>query len=605
MKKLKRLLSTLIATSMLFSLAVFPSSGDADTRYEFEDGVALNSPTLHTDSTGAIGYMIKDLNQTVSVTVPVEEAGIYDIFISCLGSGGDSKQFTLNVNGTPVGNLSTTPGVADYTEVSTSAKLNAGDNIITISAAWTWFAVDYVRVAPAVLPDVTGSPLLSNPTPTAETQGLMNYLASIYTKHTLSGQQEIYNWGPHDFEWEFEWIKETTGKSPAIRAFDFLNYSNVCAGANTDEMYNFGYDDGTVDRMIDWANEKGGIVTASWHLTVPNDFANYTIGDVVDWENYTYKNDVSDFVAANVYVEGTKEYEFYRIALDKAAGGIQKLEDAGVPLIWRPLHEAQGGWFWWSGEGAEVFTNIWKYTYDYLVKEKGLDNLIWEWNGYAQADNDLWYPGDEYVDLVAFDKYNAIDTNGDWVGDAPNESAISATYYDLVKAFGQKMIAMAENDTVPSLANLTEEKAYWLYFCPWYESADAPFLTVMNDPETLTELYNSDYCITLDELPDWKNYEFGKDPDEGTETTTTTTGEQLPVLCGDVDLDGRVGTLTDVVTLAKYLSSKMMLPKASLANSDCDITESAINSSDLSALINYLLGDFDSLPVEMLPPSES
>jgi mannan endo-1,4-beta-mannosidase len=604
-KKFKKLLSYITAMTMVFSAAVLPaSSAEGDDPYaviyQFEDGVTEGDPILHTDSNGAKGYYIQNIDQTASVTVTVPETGMYDIFISCLGSGGDAKQFTLNVNGVAAGNLTTVAGIADFSEVSASSKLVAGENTIKISAAWTWFAVDYVRIAPAVLPLIEPNNKLSNPSATSATKGLMNYLASVYTKGIISGQQEIYNWAnwtdgnkagqpantPHDFEWEFDYILETTGKSPAIRAFDFLNYSNVCAGSNTDPMYNFGFDDGTVDRMIDWTNNKGGIVTASWHLTVPNDFTNYEIGDVVAWENYTYKNAVSDFVAANVYVEGTKEYEFYKTALDKVAGGMQILEDNNIPLIWRPLHEAQGAWFWWSGEGTEVYTNIWKYTYDYLVKEKGLDNLIWEWNGYAQADNESWYPGDEYVDLVAFDKYNAIDLDGDWSGDEPNESAIASTFYDLGETFGQKMIAMSENDTVPSLTNLVEEKAYWLYFCPWYEDNGAPFLTVMNNAETLTELYNSDYCVTLDELPNWKIY-----------------GDKNNPAYGDVDCDGDSARITDVILLSKHISKKLQLPAISqnYINANCSFvgdSQDAVDTADLKAVVDVLLGTLESLPLD-------
>ena len=67
---------------------------------------------------------------------------------------------------------------------------------------------------------------------------------------------------------------------------------------------------------------------------------------------------------------------------------------------------------------------------------------------------------------------------------------------------------MPENDTVPSLENIEIEKANWLYFCIWYDNGSDNFLsgTDKNDPETLKEMYQSDYCITLSELPDWKNY---------------------------------------------------------------------------------------------------
>ena len=108
------------------------------------------------------------------------------------------------------------------------------------------------------------------------------------------------------------------------------------------------------------------------------------------------------------------------------------------------------------------------------------------------------------------------------------------------------MVAMAENDSIPTLENLQMEKAGWLYFCPWYMN----YLTSeQNNPaENLKEIYNSEYCITLDELPDLKSY-----PLDG--------GTSPEVLLGDINQDGSVNT-ADVVLLQKYLIQKATLTKA-------------------------------------------
>ena len=73
------------------------------------------------------------------------------------------------------------------------------------------------------------------------------------------------------------------------------------------------------------------------------------------------------------------------------------------------------------------------------------------------------------VDIVGYDKYNTIYNRYDGLSGVPNEDAISTIFYQLVDLTGgKKMVAMTENDTVPSVKNLTEEKSGWLYFCPWY-----------------------------------------------------------------------------------------------------------------------------------------
>jgi hypothetical protein len=101
-----------------------------------------------------------------------------------------------------------------------------------------------------------------------------------------------------------------------------------------------------------------------------------------------------------------------------------------------------------------------------------------------------------------------------------------------------KMVAMSENDSIPTLENLTTEKAGWLYFLPWYDggSDSINFLSnpVFNTTEDLITMYQSDYCITLDELPtdlytgysldgfvDSEPKEPSKDKDDTTITTTT------------------------------------------------------------------------------------
>ena len=238
----------------------------------------------------------------------------------------------------------------------------------------------------------------------------------------------------------------------------------------------------------------------------------------------------TDFVTANVLKEGTVEHDYFLLAVDNLAKELLKLQDANVPLIFRPFHEAEGNggengegaWFWWSKEGAEVYKDLYKYLYQLLTEEYGLHNLIWEFNSYTYSTSYAWYPGTEYVDIIGYDKYNAKNWNTGAV--APNESAISGIFYSLFNMYGNdgKMIAMAENDTIPNLDNLITEKAGWLYFCPWY--GEHLMDTNYNNPETLTEIYKSDYVITLDELPK-DLYTNSSSPDKPTDPTTTSQTE--------------------------------------------------------------------------------
>jgi mannan endo-1,4-beta-mannosidase len=127
-------------------------------------------------------------------------------------------------------------------------------------------------------------------------------------------------------------------------------------------------------------------------------------------------------------------------------------------------------------------------------------------NSYDYSNSATWYPGDEYVDIVAYDKYNVEYNRGDGKSSGPNLLAIPAKFDSLYRLTnGKKMVAMAENDTIPALDNLLVEDAGWLYFCPWYDGGEDGGTAFLGenyqDYDELKKIYQSDYCITLDELP--------------------------------------------------------------------------------------------------------
>lgn len=495
--------AALMAAAMAVNGAVITTAVNAtdDVKYEFENAVFTGTVAADDDadaSGGKVAFMKED--GTISVSVDAAESGMYDITIYAKGEGG-SKIQNLGVNGVDQGQISISE--EGYNPITMTVKLEKGENDVTISKSWGWTKFDYMTVKSATLPEIKATQTdCCDIKATAETRSLMAYLASVYGNGIISGQQEIYNYGPHDFEHEFEYLNDLTGHYPAIRGFDFLNSANIL----------YGSEDGTVDRMIDWAKNKNGIVTASWHITVPKKMEGYKVGNRVEYNDATYRPDETDFVTSNVLVEGSVEREFYLKSLENIAPQLLKLQEEGVPVIWRPLHEAEGGggetggWFWWAKDGSAAYKEIWKLTYDVLVNEYGCHNLIWEWNSYNYEYSQDWYPGDEYVDIIGYDKYNCTDWSTGSAVVKHNDSAISSTFYGIMNKYdSKKMVAMAENDSFSTVDNLTSEKAGWLYFCTWYGggSDDIDFLSNanFNTKEDTIAMYQSDYCITLDELP--------------------------------------------------------------------------------------------------------
>ena len=531
-KFLKKFSSAVMASALaLNTLAVVPVFAESG-KYEFEEGTLVDAKAFDGDKDGnAVAnasnqlVFLENSGETATVTVNVKETGMYTLTIATYTPYG-AKTHNLLINDVDQGQISFVENKKGVVETELGKfKLTAGDNTITVKSSWGWTYLDYIKVDTASLPALTSSNKLSDSKATSATQSLMNYFADVYGKHIISGQQEIYQYGPHGLEYEFEYIKEKTGESPAIRGFDYGNFT--CPA--------FGSDDGSTTRIIDWVKNKNGIATSSWHLNVPTDFASYTSGSKVDWAQTTY-SEKTDFSPSKAATPGTKENEYYMQALTTLAAEFKKLEAENIPIIWRPLHEAEGSggetgsWFWWGREGSEAYKKLWIYTYKTLTEDFDCHNLIWEWNSYAYSTSKDWYPGDEYVDLIAYDKYNCTD----WSSGSPvlthNDSAISGTFYNLVDMYeGKKMIAMSENDSIPTLENLLAEKAGWLYFCPWYDggSDNINFLSnpVFNTVEDLTTMYQSDYCITLDELPaNLYSYESSgnTDPTDPTSTTATT-----------------------------------------------------------------------------------
>ncbi len=555
--------AALLASAMVFNTALVSASvvtAADEIHYEFEDAVITGEITVESNANASGGSCLKMTESgTISIDFEAEADGMYDITIYAGGLGG-AKQQDLLINGNGLGSLTIPKNDTGFDAIVMTAKLNKGKNTLTIEKSWGWSTFDYFTVTPAELTPISASQV----TPcdikaTAETRSLMNYLSQVYGKHIISGQQEIYNYGPHDFEYEFEYLNDLTGHYPAVRGFDFLNCANIL----------YGSEDGTVDRMIDWAANKNGIVTASWHITVPKEMAGYKVGDKVSYEQATYKPDETNFVTENILKEGTVEREFYLKSLENIAPQLQKLQDAGVPVIWRPLHEAEGnggetgGWFWWASGGSAVYKDIWKLTYDTLVNDYNIHNLIWEWNSYNFQTSADWYPGDEYVDLIAYDKYSG------------NTASASSTFYGIMEKYdNKKMVALAENDSFSTVENLTSEKAGWLYFCTWYDGGgDYNFLSdpKYNTKENTIEMYQSDYCITLDELPaDLYTKEITPpDPDKTTTTkskpiTTTTTTTTAPVPDGKdpakVDKNGNGDIIVKLPRPADIIYMNIELP---------------------------------------------
>lgn len=170
--------------------------------------------------------------------------------------------------------------------------------------------------------------------------------------------------------------------------------------------------------LIEFAS-RGGIITVSAHFSNPH----HLDPNVYDPRGFLGKDDVW----AELVTKGTAINESFTKELSTIADLFEIFEEKGIPILWRPLHETNGAWFWFCmvqkfDDGTfykvseESFRNLWMYIYDYMTKERGLTNLIWVFSPNIGEEKSTMtaplygYPGDEYVDMVGMDWY----TDGDY-----------------------------------------------------------------------------------------------------------------------------------------------------------------------------------------------
>ena len=262
---------------------------------------------------------------------------------------------------------------------------------------------------PATVPGADLFPLPGFPVPapadpgaTSTTTAVFNYLATLpnQSSHRLiSGQWAGY--GAVDGV-ELQVIEKMTGQRVGLVGADYLDFNGTRIST------------GTVNAsMIRYWNQ-GALVDIDVHM--PNPWTGGGPGDKT----------MGNF--SDVITPGTPAYTAYMASLDKIADGLQQLQDAGVTVLFRPMMEMDGDWFWWGQQ--RDFPRLWAQTFDYLTAARGLHNLLWVYSASGRAPL-AYYPGAQYVDLVGCDAYSY----GESGGKAPG--------YDLLVATG-KPFALTE-----------------------------------------------------------------------------------------------------------------------------------------------------------------
>lgn len=356
---------------------------------------------------------------------------------------------------------------------------------------------------------------------------LMTFLTDNYGEYTITGQ-----YASNEKNEELELIYRTTGKYPAIR-FSAMHTS----GTSFDSTFK------DIDACADWYR-KGGIVGLMWYWEAPSKKPSVYAKDT----DFKLSEAVTDTELAmltqeeirGLYGEGKISEQCYGIMLDidNMAGQLMSLKNKGVPVLWRPLHESYGDWFWWGASGVDAYKWLWNLMYKRYTEYFELDNLIWVWNGQSEStlvDKDMF-------DIASLDIYMQPDKD---------YGSRYEQFLALQKIVGKdKLIALSECSVVPDIDASFRDNAVWSFFGLWYgkylRNEDGEFSETYTSRDNFIHVYNSDGAITLDELiklrggeeliPEYdpaettqaaKTTAFAADAEstENTETTTTIESE--------------------------------------------------------------------------------
>jgi len=336
---------------------------------------------------------------------------------------------------------------------------------------------------------------------------IFNYFQNIYKTKTLAG----YNVYPHTPD-----IYEQTGKHGAIWARDLKWF-------------------GDVEKNIKHVKDNGYILSIHWHWFFNNESA---------WiKKRKIPVDISKMITG-----GTPENIQMFLELAKVADTLERFRDAGVPILWRPLHETDGDWFWWSDiKNPENTVKLWHIMYDYMTNQRQLNNLIWVYSASIKqqtiAKRKTFYPGSDYVDISGIDIYHV---------DIKKDKDKYNNYHKIMTEVSPgKMLALGEADAIPNPNFYNDSNNHrWLYVLPWWGTPHSK-----RPINWAIKTMSHEDIVTLDELPilieqDLKpNIGITHPIDKG---STWFTQPQPTIL---VEANDRGGSIT---TVALYANKKLI-----------------------------------------------
>ena len=238
---------------------------------------------------------------------------------------------------------------------------------------------------------------------TRETAALYRNLGTLSKKHTLFGHQHAteYGHGWMNEEGRSD-VKSVTGSHPAVIGIDFGGFTAGTTESNQKSKEQ-------VKKVVEDTYNRGGVITAAWHFPNP-----------VSKGGFYWVDSVSK-PAVKYIIPGGEAHKQYKLILNEMGQWFQSVKGADgklVPIIFRPFHELDGGWFWWGKPHCtkEEFISLWRFTVAYLRDSLNVHNIIYAFSPDNKFNTEAEYlgryPGDEWVDMVGVDNYGDMGRDG-------------------------------------------------------------------------------------------------------------------------------------------------------------------------------------------------
>jgi hypothetical protein len=269
---------------------------------------------------------------------------------------------------------------------------------------------------------------LSNPQSTSKTREIYKKLQTLRTQkdrnrnRLILGQHAVAN-RPGQSDFDVLYWKLAQSQKP-VRHLGLLGWSV----SRTNSYDTYFYEDNTdlsvaVDQAALYSEREKCWISLTWHARNPwNGPDRWTGPPELKWKAGTAgdkrgprggKIDLKSLLPAKASRPEGEFRKQWLILLNEMADGLDKLQQQGHTVLWRPFHEmngetSQGGFFWWSNQNGKDFQELWIDMFDHFTKARKLNNLIWVWAPFNSSGHKPYldyYPGGNYVDLVGIDVY--------------------------------------------------------------------------------------------------------------------------------------------------------------------------------------------------------